>query len=723
MAESQDWLRTAMRRIAYDFHWGDNREDFLSRLDPKKTAQVLSDAGVQMLQLCAKSHWGLSIYPTKVGKQHPNLRGRDYFGEVLAALNAKGIKCMAYFSDYWDMHAGRTHPEWRFLTSAQSRGEEPVREGWWWTLCPETGYNDYLIAQMVEVAERYPLAGIFIDMVGFMGYCYCPSCRPKFQRDTGHEIPEKEDWSSPLWRRFIEWRYRETARILKQRRQAVLAANGDLVFSHNYHGNCYHYYGLSHEPVEAHAYADYFTTESSPWDFAFGLQGGSQAAKFARGAAPDKPIEVVGGRGASGHDFTRKPFSELLLDTYSVIAHDCPYAIIESAGWDGRPIAQGFELIGRVFDRVKRVEPWVRGSEPVPYVGLLFSRRSADMYNTEDKSRVLREKNGFYKVCIEEHLPVGYLFDQTLTPENLAQCAVIALPDAAVLDERQCQALEDYVRRGGGLVATHQASLRTPKGALRENFPLADVFGCDLAQEPSNAITWMSGTTRAPLPDIASALGGSFVLFRETPSYLPVKARKDALVLAERWRAPFDAPSGPNHSSHYEPPYKKTGEPLVIANRHGKGRCVYIATRPGSAYMNGGYREVGQLLRSSLRWAANKPLPLLTDAPKSVEALLSRQRNRLVLHLFNFSCGATLPSTVMDFPGAGLGPMRKSWVSYDEPVVLREIRLKVRAATAPAKVYLVPSRAGIPHTFRKGHVEFTLPELKETATVAIEFPK
>jgi hypothetical protein len=77
----------------------------------------------------------------------------------------------------------------------------------------------------------------------------------------------------------------------------------------------------------------------------------------------------------------------------------------------------------------------------------------------------------------------------------------------------------------------------------------------------------------------------------------------------------------------------------------------------------------------------------------------------------------------MDFPGAGLGPMRKSWVSYDEPVVLREIRLKVRAATAPAKVYLVPSRAGIPHTFRKGHVEFTLPELKETATVAIEFPK
>ncbi len=286
MAESQEWLRTAMRRIAYDFHWGDNREDFLSRLDPKKTAQVLSDAGVQMLQLCAKSHWGLSIYPTKVGKQHPNLRGRDYFGQVLAALNAKGIKCMAYFSDYWDMHAGRTHPEWRFLTSAQSRGEEPVREGWWWTLCPETGYNDYLIAQMVEVAERYPLAGIFIDMVGFMGYCYCPSCRPKFQRDTGHEIPEKENWSSPLWRRFIEWRYRETERILKQRRQAVLAAHGDLVFSHNYHGNCYHYYGLSHEPVEAHGYADYFTTESSPWDFAFGLQGGSQAAKFARGAAP-----------------------------------------------------------------------------------------------------------------------------------------------------------------------------------------------------------------------------------------------------------------------------------------------------------------------------------------------------------------------------------------------------------------------------------------------------
>ncbi len=193
-----EWLRTSLRRIAYDFHLGDSHEDFLSRLDPELTASVLSKAGVQMLQLAAKSHWGLSLYPTNVGKQHPLLSGRDYFGEVLAALNARGIKCMAYFSDFWDQYAGTTHPEWRMMNLKQSRGEEPLDDPWWMTLCPETGYNDYLLSQILEVAERYPVAGIFTDMVGFYGYCYCSACRAKFLSDTGHEIPEREDWSSPV---------------------------------------------------------------------------------------------------------------------------------------------------------------------------------------------------------------------------------------------------------------------------------------------------------------------------------------------------------------------------------------------------------------------------------------------------------------------------------------------------------------------------------------------
>ena len=137
------WLYSRMNRLAYDFHIPDTRDDFLCNLDPVKTARIISGAGVQMMQLCAKSHWGLSLHPTKVGKQHPLLKGRDYFGEVLSELNKKDIRCMGYLSDYWDNHAAALHPEWCAVNPLRQQ-DEP-----WLTLCPNTG-NGIIIGNFLN---------------------------------------------------------------------------------------------------------------------------------------------------------------------------------------------------------------------------------------------------------------------------------------------------------------------------------------------------------------------------------------------------------------------------------------------------------------------------------------------------------------------------------------------------------------------------------------------
>jgi hypothetical protein len=250
---------------------------------------------------------------------------------------------------------------------------------------------------------------------------------------------------------------------------------------------------------------------------------------------------------------------------------------------------------------------------------------------------------------------------------------------------------------------------------------LADVFGCDLGGPPRAALTWLAAEPGSEAPEIAAALDGECLLFRETPTYVPVQVREAASVGAVRFRPPFETVVGSRHTSHGEPPYRKTGEPLLVTHRYGKGRCVYFATRPGSAYLNGGYHDLRHLLYHSLRWAAGKDVPLSTDAPYSVETLLCRQGDRLVLHLLNFSSLPAMPATVMDFPPQGFGPIQKGYVRYAEAIPLRQIGVTIRTERPPAQIYLAPSRTPLTFSYDRGQASFTIDTLQEAATAVVAF--
>jgi len=125
---------------------------------------------------------------------------------------------------------------------------------------------------------------------------------------------------------------------------------------------------------------------------------------------------------------------------------------------------------------------------------------------------------------------------------------------------------------------------------------------------------------------------------------------------------------------------------------------VYVAARIGTAYAEAGYHHLRRCLHAAMDWAARRPPPLTTDAPMSVETVLNMQPGRRVLHLLNFTVRAPFPTSVMDFPGAGLGPIRKSWVAYDEIIPLHDLHVRIPADVPPAGS--TPCRMA--RTFRSG---------------------
>jgi hypothetical protein len=712
-----DWARSRYTRIAYDCHIPDIREDFLSELDAEATAEAMSKADVTMLQLCAKSHWGLSLHPTKVGKQHPNLKGRDYFSEAVQALNAKGIKCMAYMSDFWDNYAAGLHPEWRQISLEESKGRISPPEVDWIALCPNSGYRQYFLKQIEEVITNYDVAGILIDMAGFFGFCYCNSCKEKYFKATGKEIPEVQSWQDPDWRRFIRWRYNETELIMKERGDLIHRIKPEAAYVHNYHGNFHHYQILSHNTATAHKYSDYLTTETSPWSSYFGMYGPGQQAKFARDCADGKPYDVVGSRNMTGHDFTEKTDLELSFDAYAAVINNCPYMFIESTDWNGLPIKRDFNSIGKAFRRIKSIIPWVENSEPDRYVGILISRTSADFYFDSDKHRIPTEANAIYKICVEKHLPVGYVFDEYLDQEHLSRFKAVVLPDCASLSQKGCDALKEYVKNGGGLVAEHQSTLFDEEGKQRQDFELADVFGCCALSGASGALTWLGEQEGTALADV---LCGAKVLFKETPCYVPVKANAGAEVLAARWRGPFDYPKGIEHSSHSEMPYRETAEPLVVKNNYGKGCCVYISPRAGGAYIKYGYNKAREILYTAIKLAAQTNPMLETTAPMAVETVLQKQGNRVVLHFLNYANRPAISWKVTDFPPVGLGGMDKSSTIYDEVIPIYGIKNSISLSKQPKHIYTVPEGKSIEFSYDGKAVSFELEKLNDVCSVCIE---
>src|SRR5690606_14475655 len=90
------WWQTSRRRVFLDAHtpdWTDLHQrgiaapDFavLSAVDPREDVDLIADAGADSVVLFAKCQYGNAYYPTTVGRPHAALRGRDLFGEQLAA--------------------------------------------------------------------------------------------------------------------------------------------------------------------------------------------------------------------------------------------------------------------------------------------------------------------------------------------------------------------------------------------------------------------------------------------------------------------------------------------------------------------------------------------------------------------------------------------------------------------------------------------------------------
>ena len=271
---------------------------------------------------------------------------------------------------------------------------------------------------------------------------------------------------------------------------------------------------------------------------------------------------------------------------------------------------------------------WVRARMDLP------SRWGADV------DRFLSPPAGMFAGLLHAGIPVKQMHPNHITAKSLEGFRVLVLANEVALSDAQCRAIREFVRAGGGLIATHETSLYDLDARRRRNFGLADVFGVSLAgmAEPAagQALLPQGEMLRGVLPAAGLPNREEHLLVRATT------AKVVATLAGAGW--PTSAAPAPVRPAGAGAP--AGGAPAVLLNTFGKGRVVYLPGRPDSSYSRWADAGTPALIRFAVQWAAPGGIPAAVDSPDGpvgVTCFDQPARNRRLVHLVAYNADGSKP--------------------------------------------------------------------------------
>ncbi|SPE62777.1 Glycoside hydrolase family 42 domain protein (fragment) [Verrucomicrobia bacterium] len=244
----------------------------------------------------------------------------------------------------------------------------------------------------------------------------------------------------------------------------------------------------------------------------------------------------------------------------------------------------------------------------------------------------------------------------------------------------QVAAVNQFVERGGSVVATGDTSRCNEWGEPQSDLALADLFGCHVTGDQTAFFEsrgrWAAGTQHTYLrlaPEIASRAygprpGNEPAATGERHSALkgfddtdilpfggalePLRVQSGALVLATFIPA---IPAFPPEDVWMREP--RTDIPALIVNQTGgRGRVAFLPADLDRRFGRDNLPDHATLLTNLVRWAARDHFPLQVEGPGFVDCHLYRQNDKLVLHLVNLTNAGTWRAPVDEL--IPVGPFR-----------------------------------------------------------------
>lgn len=675
------WYKKDIRRHLCDMHINDWDPSFLSQLSPYDYVENLKVAKIQNAMLYYQSHVGLCYFPTKSGKMHSGFIGKeDTMRRIGELCHENGISVTGYYSLIYNNWAHDNHPEWRMVdetgVSQYEKGEvldaefahnDLFRYG---LCCPNNpGYRDFVSAQIKEIADYFEFDGMFFDMLFWPHMCYCDSCKKRWEKEVGGEIPTKEDWNDPKWLLHIQKRREWMGQFAQSVTDEMKAIAPHTSVEHNFACAILADGRLAiAEPVNDAC--DYVGG-----DLYGGIYRQSFTCKFYRNITKNQPFEYMFSRcepNLSAHT-QLKSMDVMRSSVFMTTAHHGATLVIDAIDPVGTLDKRVYDRIGQVFAESQPYEQYYDG-DMLEDVGIYYTLRSKFNSRGEPYTNHLSAVTTS-DTMIFNNIPYGV----TGGFYDINKYKLLIAPCLTDEDEYDNERIIEYVRSGGHLYFS---------GAENSGL-LKAFFRAEKTGYTKERVTYISPNSKAQ---------ESFDYFTEKyPLHFDGAAPIVVGIKGENILASITLPGTHQDtlqfvSIHSNPPCINTDIPAMAECAFGKGRVLWSAVPIECGEQYDTRRVFLNLLTNFLELS-----PMLTsDAPKDVEIVT-----------FNCDDYMLLSTVVMNMDYKA----RK----------IEDFYINIKSEKTPKSVTLLPTGQEIDFTFENGILSFESKDLKIFKMYKIQF--
>ena len=594
------------REIHVDFHTSGLIPGVGAEFNPKEFAETLAAAGVTAACLFTRGHHGWCTYPTQVGEQHPDLRVSDLLGEQYRALQEVDIVPSLYTTVCWDELQVARHPEWICKReNGQIMKMNPLTgsalgmfEPGWTFLCWNSPYREYVKAQSVEAVLRHPDSDyLFVDILFNDEPCCCQHCTDRMKaHGLNPENPaDREKNSLDSAREFMEFL-----------NQAVHEAVPGMPMFYNSRLRVTGAVENGSKPeLQYLGVTIVESLPSGPWGY-------DHFPIFARYFQnfPNKMMGHTGKFQKMWGDFGGlKNQAALDYEVIRMMAFGVVASIGDQLPPSGKFDKATYELIGNTYRKVSQVEKHLMGSTPIDEIAVLLTDKEVRVFDSK-----LDAEYGAMKMLTQRQ----YQFSFIDVEADFSSYAVVILPDDILVDAILLEKLENYLQKGGKILASYKSgvssegvwNLKTLPIIMRGDNPFTPYYIYPVDKLLKDGL--IEDT------DHVQYLGGALV------EVAAAQKEAAAVEVLAKVTEPYFNREWDHFCSHLQtPPAKKTQYPEMLFNG---SNMVYFAAKKFACYNNFASHVDRNMVEYGLSLLLEGGKLVESNLPSTAEVTLRRSR-------------------------------------------------------------------------------------------------
>ena len=685
-----------------------------------------------------------SYYPSKLPFSHQAkfLGDRDLLGELVDAAREEGLAVIARM-DSNRVHETlfAAHPDW----IAVDQHQQPYRAGDLYITCIDGPYYaQYLPQVLKEIIEKYHPDGFTDNSYSGLDrnrISYSVYAAERFKLLTGLDLPVRVDWDDQVFREWVDASYRRRLEIWDLNNAITQKYGGEDCLWMGMVGGDFVRQGMVFRDLKE------ICSRSSLVMVDF--QSRSEKGGFKQNSETGRLLH-----GLAGWDIP-------VIESMAQYAHGQPFRVSAAQGEEARlwmvsgfagGILPWYHHIGsthtdrRQYHLAEELLSWHEKNQkylvnriPIASVGVVWSQTNADYYGREDSyQNVTMPWQGITLALVRARIP--YLpVHADFIEKQTAGIKLLILPDLAAMSGEQCQAVREFVERGGSVVASSATSSQDPWGQPLPDFALGDIFGVHRSGDVSHASPesnsrweqWERHNYLCLHPNQQTDPGRSgegsqhkiarhpvLTGFEET-DLLPFGGRLTRIRVDPGADIPL---TFGNPFPVYPPETAYTLAPdsslpaLVLRRSNYGGRIAYLAADIDRCYAQDHMPDHARLLENIIRWSVEGQLPIEVEGKGVLDCNLYWQENRLILHMVNLTGTAEYPLHEL----VTAGPFRVKVPAHVISQWFKEVDSQIRARLLVAEKEVALSEFVIETGAGEKGIEFIVPTISDHEVVVIE---